>query len=253
MKSVACWLGCFLAMSAGENSHAQANCQTAGVQGLYGLTTQALGEAGIEGTTLSLFQFDGQGSVDETYYVNTANKSWRARALGDYSVASDCRFSLQVKNPDGSLYALEGRLNPADFSVNVIQTLPDNPLVSVGTLQRIGFKSCKTRNFLGRYAFLSQGRVPSSSSSSGAKVPQSRVGWFFADGEALQQPVEWVNSNGSVSETPPTQIPSETLETCLLNIDNGGFAGVIVDRGRKILYMDLAAGSYRLGVMQKVP
>jgi hypothetical protein len=73
-----------------------------------------------------------------------------------------------------------------------------------------------------------------------------------ADQTALNQAVELVNFNGSLSESLPTQIPSTTLKSCLVDIDNGGFAGVVVERGHRVLYMDLAPGSTRLGLMTKV-
>ena len=83
-------------------------------------------------------------------------------------------------------------------------------------------------------------------------VPESRLGWFIADGAQLEQPIEWVNTNGVITKTPPTQIPSDTLESCLIDLGQGSFAGVIVERGHRALYMDLAKGSYRLGTMLKV-
>ena len=228
-----------------------AKCSPGELRGLFGLTTQALGSAGIEGTTLSLFDFKNNHSVDEVYFVNTGNASWKSTATGNFSVTPDCHLSLTVKDPGGTLYALEGRINPNNKVVNVLQTQPNNEDVSIGVMRPVGLKRCHTDRFIGRYGFLSQGRVPVKNDSL-TLVPESRLGWFIADGAHLEQPVEWVNTNGVISKTPPTQIPSDTLDSCLIDLGQGGFAGVIVERGHRALYMDLAKGSYRIGTMLKV-
>lgn len=230
---------------------AYSGCKTSQIKGLYGLATQGLGASGIRGTTLSIFDFNGSGQVSEIYFVNTGQKSWKSSASGTYSVSSDCAFLLSVKDQSGTVYALEGQLNPRNKTINVLQTQPNNELVSSGVVRPVGVGHCKTRNYLGKYAFLSQGNVPSPGGTPGW-VPESRVGWFFANGSFLEQPVQLVNINGLVVETPPTQIASQTLESCLIDIDEGGFAGVILDRGQRAYYMDLAPGSYRLGLMRKV-
>lgn len=237
-----------LAVSAGS---ATAACKSSQIRGLYGLATQALGAAGIEGTTLSLFDFDGTDQVSEVYFVNTHGQSWKSSAKGRYSVVNDCSFHLEVKDLSGVDYALEGQINAKTGQVNVLQTLPEGTSVSAGILRPVGLRRCRTRDYFGRYAFLSQGRVPSPVVPA-LHVPESRVGWFFAGESALEQPVQWVNTNGVLVETPPETIPSETLESCLVDLADGGFAGVLVDRGRLVYYMDLEAGSYRLGLMQKV-
>ena len=233
------------------SERADSKCRTAQLKGLFGLATQGLGSEGIRGTTLSLFDFNGLGSVSEIYFVNTGQKSWKASAAGQYSISADCTFSLEVKDQNGGVYALEGRMNSVSKTVNVLQTKPNNALVSVGIMRPVGFQQCGIASYLGRYAFLSQGSVPAPALSN-IWVPESRVGWFLANGTDLIQPVQWVNANGVVVETPPTQFPSKTLESCLIDIDDGGFAGVVLERGRRAYYMDLAAGSYRLGLMEKV-
>ena len=228
-----------------------AKCSPGELRGLFGLTTQALGSAGIEGTTLSLFDFKNNHSVDEVYFVNTGNASWKSTATGNFSVSADCHLTLTVKDPGGTLYALKGRINPMNKVVNVLQTQPNNEDVSLGVMRPLGLKRCNRNRFIGRYGFLSQGRVPLKNDPL-TLVPESRLGWFIAEDAQLEQPIEWVNTNGVITKTPPTQIPSETLDSCLIDLGQGGFAGVIVERGHRALYMDLAKGSYRLGTMLKV-
>lgn len=227
------------------------DCNKTSIRGLYGLATQGIDSAGVHSTTLSLFEFKADKTVEEIYYVNTPSASWKSTASGSYSVSTACEFSLKVKDTRGAFYALAGRLNPKTRQLSVIQTLPNSEEVATGVMYPVGLKHCGARRFIGRYAFLSQGVVPEDEGSP-ARVPESRVGWFVADQTALNQPVELVNFNGSLSESLPTQIPSTTLESCLVDIDNGGFAGVVVERGYRVLYMDLAPGSTRLGLMTKV-
>lgn len=226
-------------------------CNETWIGSLYGLTTQGIDSAGVHSTTLSLFEFKADKTVEEIYYVNTPSASWKSKASGSYSISPACEFSLKVKDTNGTFYALAGRLNPKTRQLSVIQTLPNSEEVATGVMYPVGLKHCGSGRFIGRYAFLSQGVVPEDEGSP-ARVPESRVGWFAADQTALNQPVELVNFNGSLSESLPTQIPSTTLESCLVDIDNGGFAGVVVERGHRVLYMDLAPGYTRLGMMKKV-
>ena len=228
-----------------------AACNQTWIRGLYGLTTQGIDAAGIRSTTLSLFDFKADKTVEEIYYVNTPSASWKSTASGSYSVSPACEFSLKVKDTIGRFYALDGRLNTKTNQLSVIQTLPNNEEVATGVMYPVALKHCGSRRFIGRYAFLSQGVVPEDDGSL-ARVPESRVGWFVADQTALNQPVELVNFNGSLSESLPTKIPSTTMESCLVDISNGGFVGVVVERGHRVLYMDLAVGYTRLGMMKKV-
>ena len=240
-----------IALSLGASNPILAKCSPGELRGLFGLTTQALGSAGIEGTTLSLFDFKNNYSVEEIYYVNTGGASWKSTATGNYSVSADCHLTLEVKDSGGAFYALKGRINPINKVVNVLQTQPNNSDVSLGVMRPVGLKRCNRNPFVGRYGFLSQGRVPLKNDPL-TLVPESRLGWFIAEDAQLEQPIEWVNTNGVITKTPPTQIPTETLESCLIDLGQGGFAGVIVERGHRALYMDLAEGSYRLGTMLKV-
>lgn len=227
-------------------------CKARELQGLYGLTTQSIGSDGVESTTLSLFDFKSNNLVDETYFVNAINKTTvNATASGKYTVARDCSFTLLVADSGGGAYGLTGQLNPKTKEVSVLQTIPNNVTVSMGVMHPVGLSYCGPQTFKGRYAFLSGGRVPSMNNAS-QRVPESRVGWFNASKTELLQPVQLINQNGVVTESAPTTIPSKILPSCLMNISNGGFTGVVINRGKMALYMDLSAGSTRVGMMSKV-
>jgi len=126
-----------------------AKCSPGELRGLFGLTTQALGSAGIEGTTLSLFDFKNNNSVEEIYYVNTGGASWKSTATGNFSVSADCHLTLEVKDSGGTLYALKGRINPMNKLVNVLQTQPNNADVSLGVMRPVGLKRCNRNRFMG--------------------------------------------------------------------------------------------------------
>lgn len=226
-------------------------CDARQVRGLYGLTTQALGADGVETTTLSLFDFKADNVVNETYFLHSfARTITNAVATGTYSVSPSCSFALDVKDTSGVVYGLKGQLNPRTGQLNVLQTLPNQNTVAMGVMYPVGLKRCLPSTFKGRYAFLTDGRV-SPVGKLLSPLPESRLGWFTAITPKLYQPVQWVNLNGLFLETPPAEIAVST-SSCLIDLSEGGFAGVIVDRGRRALYMDLSAGSVRLGVMSKV-
>lgn len=233
-------------------THGLAACKATQIQGLYGLITQAIGPEGVDTTTLSLFDLKPDLTVQETYFVNTPYRAIvNASATGTYSLGSDCDFLLEVRDSDGSPWGLTGQFNPKTRELAVIQTIPNKDTVAMGTMHPVDLKHCGPATFKGRYAFLSGGRVPASSNPL-PRVPEARIGWFTANRRALYQPLEWVNFNGDVTQSEPTVIPSKTLRSCLMDISDGGFAGVVIERGQRALYMDLAPGSTRTGLMAKV-
>lgn len=229
-----------------------AECKPSQIQGLYGLITQAIGPEGVDTTTLSLFDLKPDLTVQETYSVNTPYRAIvNASASGTYSVGSDCSFELLVRDSNGSPWGLTGQLNPKTRTLAVIQNVPNKDTVAMGTMHPVDLKHCGPATFKGRYAFISGGRVPATSNPL-PRVPESRIGWFTANSRALYQPVQWINLDGVVTESAPTVIPSKTLRSCLMDISDGAFTGVVIERGQRALYMDLSPGSTRTGLMAKV-
>lgn len=226
-------------------------CRFDTLAGLYGLTTLGIGETGETQATLSLFQFlpgsrRSVHEVREIFYVSTLTATFSGSAAGTYTVDRQCRFSLDVVDMTGGRYALEGVTSPAGQTVQVMQTIPDDAIVSTGTLHKVGLKTCSPAYFMGRYAVLSQGRIPA---SGGGTVPQARVGWLDSDGYSLYQPVELVNTDGTVTQPPPVYAPLDVRRNCLLTMEDGSFAGVLTDRGGRLLYMVRPTGTVRPGVM----
>jgi hypothetical protein len=228
-----------------------AACKSSMIEGHYGFTTKATSTTGVISTGLSRVDFMSNGKVSENYFVNTTTTSYEASSLGTYSVTSDCKFSMNVLDSTGEPYGLTGRVNPMTREIVVLETNSGSADVSTAVMYPVGLDFCTDQRFSGRYAFLSQGIVPASNGSS-QRVPESRIGWFTADQDNLNQPVQLINLNGVVTESTPEVIPKTTLDSCLVNISNSQFVGVIVEKGARVLYMDRSPGSNRTGVMLKV-
>lgn len=234
----------------------QAACSSRSLSGRYGLTTQAIDGAGITATTVSLFEFLPAAKpphvdrVRELYFVSTPNASWKSSAVGTYAVSRDCHFQLAVIDLDGGPYALTGEFDPRTRTLPVLQTLSNGSSVATGVIRPVGAKVCKPAFLKGQYSVLTQGQV--SAGEPPEPLWQSRVGRLVADGYSVDQSWELVNTAGTVTYSPPAFAPAGVDRSCLWNID-GNFPGVIVERGKRLLYMAATPGTLRLGEMFRNP